>query len=176
MGALRLRSSVEVKLCVSLLNNLFVSFFEVLGKDYVSVLAHCLHASLLSDRSYVCGRHFLWPTHKVLKTFLTSVRKWEFNLSIKTAWPKQGGIQGVSAICCHDNLDVHGLVEAVHLLEELDKDTLDLSIGTGIGIVSFCCDCVNFINKDNRGRIFLCHPENISDHARAFTKVLLDEL
>ena len=43
------RSSVEVEISVSLLDNLFVGLFEILGKDHITILANSLHTCFLSD-------------------------------------------------------------------------------------------------------------------------------
>ncbi len=42
-------SSVEVELCVTLLDDLLVGLLEVLGQDHVSVLAYGLHTGFLRD-------------------------------------------------------------------------------------------------------------------------------
>lgn len=63
-------SSVEVELCVSLLDDLFIGLFEVLRQNHISVLSYGLHASLLGDGLNVGGGDFLWATHKVLQVDL----------------------------------------------------------------------------------------------------------
>ena len=63
-------SSVEVKFCVSLLDNLLVGLLEVFRQNYVSVLSNGLHASLLGDGLDVCGADFLWPRDEVLQVDL----------------------------------------------------------------------------------------------------------
>ena len=46
----------------------------------------------------------------------------------------------------HDDFDVGGLVEAVHLVEEFEEDTLDFSVGTGLGVETFGGDGVDFVD------------------------------
>ena len=98
---------------------------------------------------------------------LSARRKWEFNLSVKTSWTKQSGIQGVRTVCRHDylfrkqsahssesilsqaHLDIASLVEAIHLVEEFQQDTLNLSVSTCLGIETFRGDGIDLINEDD---------------------------
>lgn len=90
---------IEVKLSVSLLNNLFVCFLEVLGKDNISVFTHSMHSGLLADGVDVGCTDLLGSRHEVLQvnlftevhlvcdcledqTLLSPVWKWELNLSV----------------------------------------------------------------------------------------------
>lgn len=63
-------SSVEVELSVSLLHHLLVGLFEVFGQDHISVLAHRLHTSFLSDRLDVSSRNLFRSTHEVFQVYL----------------------------------------------------------------------------------------------------------
>ena len=110
------------------------------------------------------------------ETLLTAVWEWELNLSIETSGTKEGGIESIGTVSSHDNLDINGLIETIHLLEEFDKNTLDFTISSCVSIVSLGGDGIDLINEDNRWRIFLCHPEDVSDHTGALTEILLDEL
>ena len=159
-------SSVEVKLSVALLDYLLVCLFEVLGHDDISVFANSLHTSLLSDRLDISSRNLLRTTHEVFQVdFLTqvhltcqcleheallpSVGQWELDFAIKTTRAEQGGIQSVCPVCRHDNFHIYGLIETIHLSEELDQDTLHFTISTSVGIITFGGDGVDLINKDN---------------------------
>jgi len=68
------------------------------------------------------------------------------------------------------------LVETIHLIQELEQNTLDLPIGTSLSIKTFCCDSVNFVNKDNGGGVLAGKTKYVADHAGSFAKVLLDKL
>jgi len=61
------------------------------------------------------------------------------------------------------------------LIQQLQQDTLHLTIGTGLGIKTFGGNGINFINKDDTGGIFSGETENITDHTGSFSEVLLDE-
>ena len=73
-------------------------------------------------------------------------------------------------------LDIGGLVEAVHLVEQLKQDPLHLPVGPRLRVKPLCCDGVDLVDEDDRGRVLLGEAEDVSHHARAFAKVLLHKL
>ncbi len=60
------------------------------------------------------------------KPLLPPVRQGKLNLAIQAAWSQERRIQGVSSVGGHDDLDIHSLVEAIHLVEELHQNSLHL--------------------------------------------------
>ena len=179
-------SVIEVKFSISLLNNFLVSLLEIFGQDNVSVLSDSLHASFLADRLYVCAADFLRTGNEVFKvnffaqvhfarerleykSLLSAIWKRKFDLSIESSRSEECWIEGVSTIGGHNTLYVNSLVETIHLLQELNKNSLDFAIGSCIRIKSFCGNGIDFIDEDNRWCILLGHPEDVPHHSWAFT-------
>ena len=52
-------------------------------------------------------------------------------------------------------LDVGGLVEAVHLVEQLEKNSLNFSIGAGLSVKTFRRDSIDFVDEDDGGTVLL---------------------
>jgi len=184
---------IEIEIGVSLFNNLLVSLLEIFWEYHISVLSYGLHACFLSDwwnisstdllrtRHIIFQINFLTQVHFVCKSrenesFLTSVRQWEFNFPIESTWSQKSWIKSISSIGGHNTFDVNVLIETIHLLEKLNQNSLNFSICTGICIKSFCSNSIDLINENNRGSIFLCHSEHISNHTRAFTEIFLYKL
>lgn len=109
-------------------------------------------------------------------TFAAVSQRGELDLAIQTTGTQQRRIQSVRTVCRHDDLDVGSLVETVHLVEQLQQNTLDFTIGTSLGIETLGGDGVNLIDENNGWRVLAGHTEDVADHARAFTKVLLHKL
>ncbi len=74
------------------------------------------------------------------------------------------------------HLDVGGLVKAVHLVEQLEQDALDLAVGAGLGVEPLRGDGVDLVDEDDGGRVLLGEAEDVAHHARALAEVLLHEL
>jgi len=62
------------------------------------------------------------------------------------------------------------------LVQQLEENTLDFTIGTGLRVETFGSDGVDLIDEDYRGGVLSGHSEHVPDHARTFTEVLLHEL
>ena len=75
----------------------------------------------------------------------------------------------------HDDFDVGGLIEAVHLIKQLQQNTLDFSICACLGVEPLGGYGIDFINEDDGGGVFSSEPKHVADHAGAFTEVFLDE-
>ena len=52
-------------------------------------------------------------------------------------------------------LDVGGLVEAVHLVEQLEKNSLNFTIGAGLSVKTFRRDSIDFVDEDDGGTVLL---------------------
>ena len=76
----------------------------------------------------------------------------------------------------HDHFDIGSLIEAVHLVQQLQQDALDLPIGPGLGIKPLGSDGVDLVNKYYCGSVLPRQPKDVADHARPLAQVLLDEL
>jgi hypothetical protein len=59
------------------------------------------------------------------------------------------------------HLDVDALIETVHLVEQLQQDTLDLAIGTGLGVETLGGNGVHLVHEDDRWRILLGETEHV---------------
>ena len=79
---------------------------------------------------------------------MTTVGHGEFDLPIKTAGSQESRIQRVCTVRGHDDLYVDSLIETVHLIQELHKDTLYLgrhtvkSMRTSYYPCKMCSICV----------------------------------
>lgn len=100
----------------------------------------------------------------------------ELNLAVEATRTEEGGVEGVGAVGGHDDLDVGRLVETVHLVEELEENTLHLAIGTGLRVKTLGGDGVNLVDKNDGRRVLAGHPEHVAHHARALTEVFLHKL
>lgn len=87
-------------------------------------------------------------------------------LSIQAARSQQGGVQCVSPVGGHNDLDVGGLVKAIHLVEQLQQDALHLAIGSSLRVEALGSNGVNLVNEHNRRLILARQPEHITHHAR----------
>lgn len=70
-------------------------------------------------------------------------------------------------------LHIAPLIEAIHLVQELQQDTLNLPVGTSLCIKPLRRNGINLINEDDGGSILSSQAEDISDHARTLTEILL---
>lgn len=64
-------------------------------------------------------------------------------LAVKAARAHQRGVERVHTVRGHDDLDVRRLVKTVHLVEQLEKDTLDLTVGARLRVEALGPNCVN---------------------------------
>ena len=184
---------IEIEIGVSLFNNFLVSLLEIFWKYHISVLSNGLHTCFLSNWGDISStnlfrtRHiifqidFLTQVHFVREScenesFLTSVWQWEFNFPIQSTWSQKSWIKCISSVGSHDALNVNVLVKTIHLLKELNQNSLDFSICTSIRIKSFSGNSIYLIDENNWWGIFLGHSEHISNHTRAFSEIFLYEL
>ena len=79
------------------------------------------------------------------------------------------------SVCSHDDFHIHSLVETVHLVQQLEEDTLDFSISASLRVESLGSDSIDFINEDDCWRVFFGQAEDVTDHSRTFTEIFLHE-
>ena len=106
---------------------------------------------------------------------LSSIGKRELDLTIKSARSEKSGIESILSVGSHDDFHIHSLVETVHLVQQLEEDTLNFSISTGLRIESLGGDSIDFINEDDCRGIFFCKAEDVTDHSWTFTEIFLHE-
>ena len=68
---------------------------------------------------------------------------------VESARSEQGRVQCVGSVGGHDDFDVDGLIKSVHLIEELQEDTLDFSVGAGLSVESLRRDRVDLVDEDD---------------------------
>lgn len=136
---------VELVLLLVLLDVVLVALLEVLGQHDVAILSDRVHARLLANGVDVSAGDLIGSGDVILQvdvfrqihsrsdggeheSLLPAVGERELDLTIQTAGTEQSWIQRVGTIRCHDDLHVGGLVESVHLVQQLEKDSLDLAI------------------------------------------------
>ena len=184
---------VELVLRLVLFDVVLVALFKVLGQDDVAILPDGLHASLLANRIDIGARNAIRPRHVILQvdliaqihfsgdggedeTLLTPIRKRKLDLPIETPGTQQGRVQGVVSVGGHDDLDVDRLIESVHLVQQLQENSLDLAIGAGLRVETLRRDGVDLIDEDDSGRVLLRQPEDVPDHPGPLAQILLHEL
>jgi hypothetical protein len=84
-------------------------------------------------------------------------------------------LQEYPSVSRHYDFHIHGLIEPVHLVQQLNQNSLDFPIRPSLSIKPPSRNCVDFVDKNNRRRILSSHSENISNHSGTFSQVLLDE-
>mmetsp|Transcript_21145 Transcript_21145/g.36300 ORF Transcript_21145/g.36300 Transcript_21145/m.36300 type:complete len:231 (-) Transcript_21145:456-1148(-) len=100
----------------------------------------------------------------------------ELDLPVETAGPEKGRVERVGSVGGHDHLDVHRLVEAVHLVEQLQQDPLHLPVGARLRVEPLGRNGVNLVDEDDRRGVLPSQSEDVADHTRTFAEVLLHEL
>ena len=63
-------------------------------------------------------------THLKHKSLLTPVWQRKFDFSVQASRPQQCRVKGVSPVGGHDDLHIHCLVKAVHLVQQLHQNAL----------------------------------------------------
>ena len=71
------------------------------------------------------------------------------NKPVKSAGSEECRVESIGSVSSHDNFDVDGLIEAVHLIEKLEEDSLDFSVGASLGVKTFRRDRVDLVNEDD---------------------------
>lgn len=158
---------VKLVLVAGALDLARVGVLEIALDDVVAVLADGAQTSLLHDGGDdstgegivaddegvevdLGGEAHLAGDGAEDETALTSVAQGgEFDLSVETAGSEESGIEGVGSVGGHDDLDVGGLVETVHLVEEFEQNTLHLSVGTGLGVETLGSNGIDLVDEDD---------------------------
>lgn len=159
----------------------------------LSIPSDSLHTRFLTYRSYVSSTDLFPSVYKIFQIniftethfgsngllnqpALSSVRVRILDFAVEAARAQERRVDGVGAVCGHDDLDIHGLVEAVHLVQQLDQHALHLAV-RGVGRVEpLGGDGVDLVDEDDAGRVFLGQPEHVAHHARPLAQLLLHEL
>mmetsp|Transcript_13011 Transcript_13011/g.21320 ORF Transcript_13011/g.21320 Transcript_13011/m.21320 type:complete len:381 (+) Transcript_13011:45-1187(+) len=184
--------TVEQKFLLPIAHSPLVCLVEVLGQHNISILPHSLQSSLSTNGCHICATNLFAPVDIILQIqlitqvhlgrgslehhpLLSPIGLGELNLPIQSSWSQQCRIECIRPIRSHDNLDIGSLIEPIHLIQQLQQDTLHLTIGPSLGIETFGGNGINFINKDNTGGVFSGETKDITNHAGSFSEVLLDE-
>lgn len=126
-------SFVKVEVLLSSAHDCLVALVEVLLRDHVSILADGLHARLLANTGDVSSADLIRTAHVLLQvhvfrqvhlggdcledeSFLAAIGQGELDFSVQSSRSEQSGIEGVCSVGRHDDLDVHILLETVHLV------------------------------------------------------------
>ena len=81
----------------------------------------------------------------------------DVNLSVETAGPCECGVKNVRTVCCsHYDNAVVGL-EAVHLNQDLVERLFAFVVAAAKSCTPLPAHCIDFIDKDDAGLIFLSH-------------------
>ena len=105
----RFKSFVKVVVFLGSTDHCFVGLIEILLGDHVTIFSHSFHTSLLTDTGDISctdligSANVLFQVHIFShvhfaghcskdKSLLSSIREWELNFSIESAWTQQGGI------------------------------------------------------------------------------------
>src|SRR5206468_12984852 len=94
---------------------------------------------------------------------------------VETARPQEGFVQDVRSVRRSDDLDLAERIEAVEFGEELHEGPLDFPISRGRDLEALRADGVEFVDENDRGRLFPRELEQLADEPRPFADVLLDE-
>lgn len=105
------------------------------------------------------------------------VGRGELDLAVNTSWSQESRVENVDTVGGHDDLDVLGGLESVKLVEELHHRALHLRVATAAALATTRrTDRVDLVHEDDRGGVFTSHDEQLTDHARTLTNVLLHKL
>ena len=184
---------VEFVLLLALLDVVLVALLEVLGEHDVAILAHRLHARLLANGVDVGARDLVRPRHIVLQvdlvaqihlgryggedqTLLASIGQRKLDLAVETARSQERRVERVRSIRGHDDLDVDRLIEAVHLVEQLEQNALHLAVGAGLRVEALRRNRIYLVDEDDGGRVLFGQAKHVAHHARTLAQILLHEL
>mmetsp|Transcript_28396 Transcript_28396/g.55588 ORF Transcript_28396/g.55588 Transcript_28396/m.55588 type:complete len:240 (+) Transcript_28396:153-872(+) len=101
------------------------------------------------------------------------VRQGDLHLSVESARSHECGIQHVGSVGCHDQFDLPEFVEAVHLIEQLHKCSLDFSVGRCALRETFAPNGINLVNKNDARLVLTSVREHLSDDPCGLSDVLV---
>jgi len=99
----------------------------------------------------------------------------ELDLAVEPAGPQQGGVERVGPVGRHQDLDVAPRVEPVELVDDLQHGALHLVVAARAVVEARAADRVDLVEKDEAGLFRAREREQLADHARALSDVLLHE-
>lgn len=102
------------------------------------------------------------------------IRQRNLNFPVQTPSSQQRRVQCIRSVCCHDDLGLAQVVEAVQLVQELHKRALNLTIGRCTLTKAPSTDSVDLIHEDNAGFMLFRVTEHLADQACGFSNVLVD--
>mmetsp|Transcript_25037 Transcript_25037/g.39792 ORF Transcript_25037/g.39792 Transcript_25037/m.39792 type:complete len:200 (-) Transcript_25037:538-1137(-) len=156
-------------------------------------MSHCLQSRLLANgtdirrRQLITARHIVFQIHFIAQihatgahlkdqSFLSSIGMRKQNLSVQPARSQQSRIQRIRSIGRHNHLHIRGLIKSIHLVEELEQNTLHFSIRSSLRIKSLGGNGIHLIHKDNRRRVLFRQTEHIANHSRSLAQIFLHKL
>mmetsp|Transcript_15318 Transcript_15318/g.20213 ORF Transcript_15318/g.20213 Transcript_15318/m.20213 type:complete len:266 (+) Transcript_15318:213-1010(+) len=178
---------------VCLVDMFLICLIKIFSQNNITVLPNRLKPSFLAYCCNVCRTDLFWSIHIIFQvqifaqvhlrstcledqTLLSAIRIWEFNLSVKATRAQKSGIQRVRPVGSHDHLDVRCLVKSIHLIQQFQQDTLNLSICTSLGIKTLGGDRINLIDEHDGRGVLPSKSEHIPHHPGPFPKVFLHKL
>ena len=99
----------------------------------------------------------------------------ELDLAVDAPGPDECRVERLDFVGGHDDLDVAARVEAVELVDELQHRALYFIVSTSAVIETSSTNSVDFIEEDDARFLAPRHLEELADHARTFSDVLLHE-
>mmetsp|Transcript_46775 Transcript_46775/g.105792 ORF Transcript_46775/g.105792 Transcript_46775/m.105792 type:complete len:217 (-) Transcript_46775:851-1501(-) len=102
----------------------------------------------------------------------------ELHLAVEAAGAEQRRVEGVGAVCGHEDLDVPPRVEAVELRHNLEHGALHLIVRPPVLASGGArpADGVHLVEEDDARFLGSRHCEELTNHARALADVFLDKL
>ena len=76
----------------------------------------------------------------------------------------------------HQHLDVPSRIESVQLINQLQHRSLHLIIASSTVIESSATNSINLVKENDTSLLASCHLEQLSNHSRSLSDVLLDKL
>ena len=98
------------------------------------------------------------------------------DLAVETAGPAQRGIQGIGPVGGGQHHHPAGLVESVHLGEQLVQGLLPLVMPAAEAGAAVAADGVDLVHEDDARLVLLGLLEQVADAARADADEHLDEV
>src|SRR5579871_1477521 len=98
------------------------------------------------------------------------------NLSVETAWAKQGCIKHIRSVCCCKNNNAAITTKAIHFNEQLIQCAFTLIVAHNRILSSCAANCINFINKDYAWCFFTSLLEQITNATCTDTHKQLNEI
>lgn len=164
-----------------------VSLVEVVRRHGAPPVAHGLHAGLAAHGGDLGGAELVAPRRQGVEVdvavqahprrarlqhqplLLRALGRRELDLAVQPPRPEQRRVQVVGAVRRHDHPHVGGLVEAVHLGEQLNQHALHVAPGTAVVVVAALPrrrDRVHLVDEDDGRRHVPGEPEQVAHHPR----------